>query len=90
MLMKVYSILVSKEWGNHGIDEDFHIFLERGCSQAICNYAVTFSLGHQIVQLGGLEMSTVALLRRQLQGDGNTLDTTIYGAIEDAAFVLRK
>ena len=90
VLMKVYGILVSKEWGDLGIDKNFHIYLERKCSQAICNYAETYSLQRQIVQLGGLEMSTTTLLRRQLRGDGNTLDTIIYEAIENAAHVLLK
>ena len=90
VLMKVYGILVGREWGDLGIDKNFHIYLERILSQAICNCAQKTSLCRQIVQLGGLEMSTTAFLRRQLQGDSNTFDTIIYEAIEDAAFVLRK
>ena len=89
--MKVYGILISKEWGSLGIDKKkFHVYLERRCSLAICNYEETYPLQRQVFQLGGLEMSTTTLLRRQLQGDGNTLDAIIYEAIRSAAYVLQK
>lgn len=41
MLMKVYNILVSKEWGDLGIDKKYHSYLEGKCSLAVCNYVAT-------------------------------------------------
>ena len=75
MLMKVYAIVVSKEWGELGIDNGLHILLEGRCSQAVSNYAPTVPLCRQIVWLGGLKMCTTTLLRRQLWGDDGTLHT---------------
>ena len=71
LLMNVYGILVSEEWGELGINKEFHIYLERKCSQAVCNYMQTFPLDLrcQVVQLGGLEMCKTTLLRRQLCKD---------------------
>ena len=81
LLMKVYRVLISKEWGDLGIDKTFHVYMERKCSQAVCNYADTFvhAYGHQIVQLGAVEMSTTTLLRRRLQGDDDrAVDDLMY------------
>ena len=74
-LMKVYRILVSKEWGDLGIDTEFHIYLERKCILAISNYPQTVSLRRQVSQLGCLEMCTTTLLRRQLRGHQYLPDT---------------
>ena len=92
ILMKAYEILVSKEWGNFGINKEFHIFLERICCRAVCNYAQTFPLRRQIVQLGGLEKSTITLLRRQLdlQGDEHISGALIYKILRNALYALSK
>ena len=83
LLMKVYGVLISKEWGDLGIDKDLHIFLEGECILSVHNYAQTFPLRRQIIQLGGLEMCTVTLLRMQLQEDeyipNAILNTLYYG-----------
>ena len=67
VLMKIYGILVSKEWGDLGIKKGFHIYLESVCSLTINSYARSFLLKRQVVQLGGLEICTAALLKTQLQ-----------------------
>ena len=90
VLMKVYGVMVSKEWGKLGIDKDLHIRLERYCSLAICNYTETPSLERQVFQLGGLELSIATLLRRQLQGNHKVLDTVIYATLGKAVSTLRK
>ena len=90
VLMKVYDILVSKEWGDLGMDEEVHIDLEATVSTAVCNYAETFPLRRQIVQLGGLDMLTTTLLRRQLQGDECIFDTLIYDTLSSALYALCK
>ena len=77
MLMKVYGILVSKKWGELGIDKEFHIYLERVCPVAIANYVQTFALRRHVVRLGGLEMCTTTLLRRQLLQDEHIPDTVL-------------
>ena len=89
VLLKIYGILVSKEWGDFGIDKEFHVYLEQKCSLAVCNYGQTFPLRRQIVQLGGLEMCTITLLRRQLQHD-DILDTHTYNTLGDALYALCK
>ena len=63
VLMKVYGMLVSKEWGNFGMDKVYHSNLEDTFSMAVGNYAETIPLRRQIVRLGGLEMCTTTLLR---------------------------
>ena len=88
ILMKVYGILTSKEWGDLGADKRHHIYLERMCSMAVCNYGDPFQLRHQIVQLGGLEMCTTSLLREKLLGDSIVLDTHIHKTIRSALFAL--
>ena len=90
MLMKIYGILISKEWGDLGIDIEFHIYLERKCSLAVCNYGQTFPLRRQVVQLGGLEMCTTALLRRLLHKDDGNLETRVYITLSSALFTLCK
>ena len=90
MLMKVYCMLVSKEWGDLEIDEELHIYLEDDCCLAICNYVQTFPLRRQVIQWRGLEMCTITLLRRQLQRGEYILDTRIYNTIRDALYLLCK
>ena len=90
MLMKVYGVLVSKEWGKLGIDKNLHIHLEIHCCQATCNYAETSSLKRQVYQLGGLEMSIATLLRRRLQGNRKVLDTVIHATLEVAVYTMGK
>ena len=92
VLMKIYSILVSKQWGDLGINETFHIYLEFVSSSAVCNYAETFPLRRQIVKLGGLEMCMTTLLRRKLRGDVYYLDTLDlqYYTLRKALFALCK
>ena len=90
LLLKIYSILVSKEWGELGIDEKYHIYLERKCCLAVVNYGRSFLFKRQVVQLGGLEMYTTTLFRRQLQGDVGTLDAVVYTTLRFAAYGLSK
>ena len=89
ILMKVYGILVSKEWGEHGIFEENHIDLERTCSWAICNCIQTFPLRRQVFKLGGLEMCSTTLLRRQLQGDDGIFAFE-HDTLRSALFTLHK
>ena len=90
LLLKIYGILVSKEWGELGIDEKHHIYLERKCCLAVVNYGRSFLFKRQVVQLGGLEMYTTTLFRRQLQGDVGTLDAVVYTTLRFAAYGLSK
>ena len=69
VLMEIYGILVGKEWGDLGIEEFHHMYLEIVCCRAIFNYGHTNALLREIVQLGGLEMCIKTLLRRQLRGE---------------------
>ena len=87
VLMKVYGILVSKEWGGLGISEDFHIHLENVCCSAICRYSAAFPLRRQIIQLGGLDMCTTTLLRRKIQ-EGEKLLPIYYDAIVTALYAV--
>ena len=86
-LMKAYSILVSKEWGDLGIDKEFHSLLEFICCMAICRYSATLPLRRQILQLGGLEMCTTTLLRRKIQED-KKFPFIYYEAIFTALYAL--
>ena len=90
MLMNVYDILVGKEWGKLGIDEEFHIDLENVCSMTICNYAHTFPFRRQVVQLRGLEMCTTTLLRKQLLIDECNFDMLVYNTLGSALYALCK
>ena len=87
-LMKVYSVLISKNWGDLGIDKEFHVYLEYACCHAVWYYAETFQFLHQVVQLGGLEMCTTTLLRRRLQGEKNILDTRTHNTLRSALYFL--
>ena len=90
VLMKIYGILISKEWGGFGIDREHHIYLEQKCCLAVCNYAHTLALLRQVVQLGGLEMCIVTLLRRQLQGDEYSFATVVYNTLNYALYAVNK
>jgi hypothetical protein len=90
VLMKVYGILVSKEWGKLGIDTKYHVYLERKCCRAVVNYGRSFRFKRQVVQLGGFEMYATTLFRRQLQGDDGTHDSVIYTTLMCAAYGLSK
>ena len=90
VLMKVYAVVISKEWGDLGLEERFHIYLEFICSDAILRYAQTIPFQRQIVRLGGLEMCMKALLRRPLLRDNNITDTHIYDTLENALYCLCK
>ena len=90
MLMTVYGVLVSKEWGDLGIDGHLHVYLERKCCQAVVNYVQTFPLSRQVVQLGGLEICTATLLRRKLHKDDITLDRLMYITLRSALIALCK
>ena len=90
VLMKVYGLLVSKEWGDLGIEREFHIYLENICSAATFTCAATIPLRRQIVRLEGLEMCTITLLRRKLQEDQYTPDTLVYKTLENALMALCK
>ena len=89
VLIKVYDILVSKEWGDLGLDKNFHMHLEHTCSCAISNFGQIFSLLRQIVQLGGLEICTTALLRRQIYRDEYVPDT-LFNTLHSNLIVLSK
>ena len=89
VLMKIYGILVSKEWGDLGLDKNFHMYLENTCSCAISNFGQIFSLLRQIVQLGGLEICITALLRRQIRRDEYVPDT-LFNTLHSHLVVLSK
>ena len=73
VLMKIYGVLVRKDWSDLGIDTESQVnmYLEHTCCDAIWGYFETFSLRRHVVQLGGLEMSTntaqKAIIGRQKQ-----------------------
>ena len=81
VLTKVYGILVSKEWGELGIDEEYHMYTEVVCCRAIFNYGHTNALLRQVVQMGGLEMCMKTLLRRQFRGDECDPDSQEYSGL---------
>ena len=72
VLMKVYGHMVDKVWGGIGIDSQFHLYLECLCSQAVANYTQTFPLRRQIIELGGLDMCTKTLLRKEVRRNGDS------------------
>jgi hypothetical protein len=89
VLMKVYGILVSKEWGELGIERRFHIYLENVCSRAICgNAAHSSPHQHQVVKLGGLEMCMKAVLRWQSWRHGRILGPLVYDTLSTALIAL--
>ena len=93
VLMKVYGHMISKEWGEIGIDSQFHLYLECLCSQAVANYTQTFQLRRQVVKLGGLEMCTKTLLRKQVGRDGGCEiipDTLLKSSLEIALYAVCK
>ena len=90
LLIRVYGILVSKEWGDLGIVEHYHIYLEKKCCRAVVNYGLSFPFKRQVVQLGGLAMLSTTLLRRPLQGDVGTFDSSIYRTLGSASTGLSK
>ena len=69
VLTKIYGILVSKEWGDLGIDGEDHMDMEVACCQSIFNYGHTSTLLREVVKLGTLEMCMKTLLRRQFRGE---------------------
>ena len=81
VLTKIYGILVSEEWGDLGIDEEDHMYVEVMCCRAVFNYGHTNPLLRQVVQLGGLEMCMKTLLRRQLRGDECDPNARIYSGV---------
>ena len=85
VLMKVYGILISKEWGDLGIDKRYHIYLEGKCSQGVSNCQLTRL---QIVDSGIFEINITTLLRRQLKGGDVILDPLIHATMRNALFVL--
>ena len=93
VLMEVYGHMISKEWGDLGIDSQFHLYLECLCSQAVANYTQTFRLRRQVVQLGGLEMCTKTLLRKQVGRDGGCEiipDSLMKSSLEIALYAVCK
>ena len=90
MLMTVYGMLVSREWGDLGIEKSLHVYVERKCCQAVVNYAQSLPLSRQVVLLGGLEICTATLLRRQLHKEDITLDHLEYITLRSALIALCK
>ena len=90
VLLKIYNVLVRKEWSDPELDTESQIirYLEHTCCDAIWGYVETFPLRRQVVKLGGLEMSTKTLLRRQLLGDGSILNTRVYNTLRSARYVI--
>ena len=93
VLMKVYGLLVSKEWGGFGVNSEFHLYLECLCSQAVANYTQTFPLRRQIIELGGLEMCLKTLLRKKVDKEGGEEirpDSLMKSALEIALYAVCK
>ena len=92
VLMKVYGLLVEREWGDLGINAEFHLYLECLCSQAVANYTQTFPLRRQVIQLGGLEMCIKTLLRRDVGREGHEIrpDSLMKSALEIALYAVCK
>lgn len=92
-LMKVYGLLVEEDWGNLGINSEFHLYMECLCCQAVANYTQTFPLRRQVVQLGGLEMCAKTLLRKEMGRNGGCKilpDTLEKSALEIALYAVCK
>ena len=93
VLMSVYDLLVEKDWGDLGINSEFHLYMECLCSQAVANYTQTFPLRRQVVQLGGMEMCVKTLLRRKVARNGGCEilpDTLMKSALEIALYAVCK
>ena len=72
VLMKVYGLLVSKEWGGLGVHSELHLYMECLCSQAVTGYMQTFPLCRQVIKVGGLEICLKTLLRKKVGGNGGS------------------
>ena len=86
VLIKIYNLLVSNEWGDLGID-DHLLDLEHHCVGALTNYVESFALSRQVMKLGGLETFLKSLLRKKLGRNGSdelVPDTTTAFIIESA------
>ena len=90
VLTKIYGILVSKEWGDLGIDVEVHMDLEGLYCQSIIKYGHKMALLREIVQLGGLEMCMKTLLRRQLRGEECDPNGYAYNALVNSLSLLHK
>ena len=90
VLMKVYGLLVSKDWGDFGIDSESHLHLERHCVDAITNYTQTSPLCRQVIQLGGLEMCLKTLLRKKVGRSEIYHGSLIQTVIESALYAVCK
>ena len=90
VLTKIYCILVSKEWGDLGINGDDHTYLEDAYCRSIVNYGCKNTLLREVVQLGGLEMCMKTLLRRQLRGEECNPNKYKYGVLFSSLSLLRK
>ena len=89
VLMELYRILVSKEWGELGIEKWFHIYLENVCSRIVCvNAAHSPPHQHNVVKLGALEMCMKAVLRWRSWGHGHILGPHVYETLSNALFAL--
>jgi hypothetical protein len=93
VLINVYSILLSGEWGAQpGIYREFYIYLEYLeylCVTAISRYSATLPLCRHVFQLGGLEMCTKTVVRRQLM-QGEEIEPAVYHALNSALLALCK
>ena len=87
VLMKIYYLLVSNEWGDLGI-HDHLLDLEYHCVGALTNYMGSFAFSRrQVMKLGGLETFLKSLLRKKLGRNGSDElipDTTTAFIIEFA------
>ena len=93
VLMNVYGLLVSKDWGGFGIDSEPHIYLENCCIQAIVNYTGTIPLCRQVFQLGALELCLQTLLRKKVwRSEESEIhpDSTITQSLENALIAVCK
>lgn len=66
LLMRVYHLLVSKDWGQLGIDVECHHYLEHCCVRSLVNYAASHPLCRQVLHLGGMDMCLKTLLRKKV------------------------
>ena len=90
VLINVYSILLSREWGAiMSLFEEFHAYLESLFAMAISRYAATLPLCRHIFQLGGLEMCAKTVLRRKLL-QGEEVERIVYEALYSALLALCK
>ena len=90
VLIKIYRILVGKEWGDLGIDEEDHMYLEDAYCRSIIKCGHTNALLREVVQLGGLEMCMKTLLRRQLRGEECDPNGQTYDVLFNSLSLLYK